>query len=93
MHELLERASEEISRQVATDIMIIEDEPLIAMDIEQMVESLGHRVAGIARTHEEAVALFKADAAKHGACRHPARRRLFRHRCGQRYPARTRPFR
>jgi DNA-directed RNA polymerase specialized sigma24 family protein len=32
---LLTRASEEISRQVATDILIIEDEPLIAMDIEQ----------------------------------------------------------
>ena len=28
------------------------------MDIEQMVESLGHRVVGIARTHAEAVALF-----------------------------------
>jgi CheY-like chemotaxis protein len=38
--------------------MIIEDEPLIAMDIEQMVESLGHRVTGIARTHTEAVALY-----------------------------------
>jgi DNA-directed RNA polymerase specialized sigma24 family protein len=57
--QLLDKASQEISRQVATDIMIIEDEPLIAMDIEQMVESLGHRVTGIARTHAEAVALLK----------------------------------
>lgn len=48
----------EISRQVATDIMIIEDEPLIALDIEQMVEDLGHRVTGIARTHKEAVELY-----------------------------------
>jgi len=55
---LLEDASREISRQVATDILIIEDEPLIAMDIEQLVESLGHRVVGIARTHKEAVALY-----------------------------------
>jgi CheY-like chemotaxis protein len=55
---LLEEASHEISRQVATDILIIEDEPLIAMDIEQMVESLGHKVAAIARTHKEAVALY-----------------------------------
>src|SRR5687768_15498729 len=30
---LLDQASVEISRQVATEIMIIEDEPLIAMDI------------------------------------------------------------
>jgi DNA-directed RNA polymerase specialized sigma24 family protein len=56
---LLAQASAEISRQVATDIMIIEDEPLIAMDIEQMVESLGHRVVGTARTHREATDLFK----------------------------------
>lgn len=56
--ELLSEASIEISRQVATDILIIEDEPLIAMDIEEMVESLGHRVVGTARTHAEATALF-----------------------------------
>jgi DNA-directed RNA polymerase specialized sigma24 family protein len=56
---LLSEASDEISRQVATDIMVIEDEPLIAMDIEQMVESLGHRVVGTARTHKEATALFQ----------------------------------
>jgi DNA-directed RNA polymerase specialized sigma24 family protein len=61
---LLGRASDEISRQVATDILIIEDEPLIAMDIEQMVESLGHRVVGTARTHKEATALFKTTNAK-----------------------------
>ena len=62
--ELLSQASAEISRQVATDILIIEDEPLIAMDIEQMVESLGHRVVGTARTHAEATALFKKSRAK-----------------------------
>ena len=60
LNTLLDRASREISDQVATDILIIEDEPLIAMDIEQMVESLGHRVTGIARTHTEAVKLFQS---------------------------------
>lgn len=55
---LLSEASDEISRQVATDIMIIEDEPLIAMDIESLVQGLGHRVVGTARTHKEATALF-----------------------------------
>src|SRR3569833_2469303 len=54
---MLEQASREISRQVATDILIIEDEPLIAMDIEQLVESHGHKEVGLARTHKEAVAL------------------------------------
>ncbi len=62
--ELLAQASAEISRQVATDILIIEDEPLIAMDIEQMVEGLGHRVVGTARTHTEAIAMFKNSRAK-----------------------------
>ena len=56
--DLLAQASNEISRQVATDVLIIEDEPLIAMDIEEMVESLGHRVVGTARTHAEAVTMF-----------------------------------
>ena len=55
---LIGQASAEISRQVATDVLIIEDEPLIAMDIEEMVQSLGHRVVGTARTHAEAMALF-----------------------------------
>ena len=40
-------------------ILIIEDEPLIALDIEQIVIDLGHRVSGIARTHSEAVDLYK----------------------------------
>jgi len=59
VNELLREASDEISRQVATDIMIIEDEPLIAMDIQAVVEGLGHRVVGTARTHSEATALFE----------------------------------
>ncbi len=61
LNQLLSTASTEISRQVATRIMIIEDEPLIAMDIEQMVESLGHEVVGIARTKDEALALYKQE--------------------------------
>ncbi|HXV30963.1 MAG TPA: response regulator [Sinorhizobium sp.] len=61
---LLASASEEISHQVATDIMIIEDEPLIAMDIEDMVTSLGHRVTGIARTRQEALDLYHRTAPK-----------------------------
>jgi CheY-like chemotaxis protein len=34
---------------------VIEDEPMIAMDLESIVEGLGHRVMGVARTHAEAV--------------------------------------
>jgi CheY-like chemotaxis protein len=56
---LIAEASAEIARQLATDVMIVEDEPLIAMDIEQLVLDLGHRVTGIARTHREAVDLYQ----------------------------------
>ncbi|THK37962.1 response regulator [Ensifer sp. MPMI2T] len=61
---LLAGASQEISRQVATEVMIIEDEPLIAMDIEDMVTSLGHRVTGIARTYREALELYRTTSPK-----------------------------
>ena len=36
-------------------VLIIEDEPMIAMDLESIVEGLGHRVTSVARTHGEAV--------------------------------------
>ena len=58
--DLLDQAGRDITRQVATDVLIIEDEPLIAIDIEAIVEGLGHRVHGVARTHAEAVSLFRA---------------------------------
>ncbi len=41
-------------------MLIIEDEPIIALDIESMVRELGHEVTGVARTHREAVAMVKA---------------------------------
>ena len=53
--ELMERAGHEISDQIRTRVLIIEDEPLIALDIQTLVEQLGHDVTTIARTHTEAV--------------------------------------
>jgi len=52
---LIDTAGREIAAQVATDVLIIEDEPMIAMDLESIVEGLGHRVTATARTHDEAV--------------------------------------
>jgi DNA-directed RNA polymerase specialized sigma24 family protein len=52
---LIDQAGREIAAQVATDVLVIEDEPMIAMDLEGIVEGLGHRVMGVARTHAEAV--------------------------------------
>ena len=48
-------ATQQISEMITSDVLIIEDEPLIAMDIEDLVTSLGHRVLGVARTHREAI--------------------------------------
>ena len=59
VRELIEEANREIADLVATNVMIIEDEPLIALDIEQMVEGAGHSVTGIARTYSEAMDLFE----------------------------------
>lgn len=53
---LIEQAGREIAEQVATDVLIIEDEPIIAMDLVSIAESLGHRIVGRARTHKEAIA-------------------------------------
>jgi CheY-like chemotaxis protein len=57
---LLDAAGREIAEQVATSVLIIEDEPIIALDIESLVRDLGHEVTGVARTHREAVDMVKA---------------------------------
>ncbi len=56
---LVEESGRELAAEIATDVLIIEDETFIAMDIEALIESLGHRVIGVARTHAEAVALAR----------------------------------
>ena len=60
LRHLIEESGRELASQIATDILIIKDEPLIAPDLEGLVESLGHRTIGIARTRLAAVALSKA---------------------------------
>ena len=52
---LIDQAGREIAAQVATDVLVIEDEPMIAMDLESIVEGLGHKVMAVARTHAEAL--------------------------------------
>ncbi|EJW13136.1 DNA-directed RNA polymerase [Rhodovulum sp. PH10] len=59
VRSLVEEAGRELAAEIATDVLIIEDETFIALDLEGLVESLGHRVVGIARTHTEAVQIAK----------------------------------
>ena len=57
--QLIVQAGREVAEQVATEVLIIEDEPIIAFDIEAMVRELGHGVTDIARTHKEAIESIK----------------------------------
>ena len=49
-------AQKTIDSQLASKVMIIEDEPIIALDLENLVTELGHKVVAIAATRDEAVA-------------------------------------
>jgi CheY-like chemotaxis protein/DNA-directed RNA polymerase specialized sigma24 family protein len=55
--DLLDQARADLRAQAATRILIIEDEPVIALDIASTVREDGHSVIGIATTHAEAVDL------------------------------------
>jgi DNA-directed RNA polymerase specialized sigma24 family protein/CheY-like chemotaxis protein len=57
LRTLIEESGRELAADIATDVLIIEDEAFIAFDLEGLVEGLGHRVIGIARTREEALAI------------------------------------
>ncbi|MBR0655354.1 response regulator [Plastoroseomonas arctica] len=44
----------------ATDVLVIEDEPIIAMDVQRLVEACGHRVVGVAASEADAVRIAAA---------------------------------
>ena len=53
-------ARREMENSVAGDVLVIEDEAIIALDIAGIVIDIGHRVTGIARTRSEAIRLAAA---------------------------------
>lgn len=55
--ELVDIALQEMAGALSGKVLVIEDEPIIAMDISSIVESMGHEVTGNARTRAEAVQL------------------------------------
>ncbi|MFZ5709993.1 MAG: response regulator [Pseudomonadota bacterium] len=55
--ELVDIALREMEQSVAGNVMVIEDEAIIAMDLATIVREMGHRVTGVARTRNEAVTL------------------------------------
>ena len=54
VENLVGEAVAEIDRESATNVLIIEDEPLISMQLEDLVRSLGHDICGTAATRTQA---------------------------------------
>jgi DNA-directed RNA polymerase specialized sigma24 family protein len=59
-HHLVEVARQEMYDAVKGRVMIIEDESVIAMDLEGIVETMGHEVTGVATTKDDALALGRS---------------------------------
>lgn len=53
--QMVAQAVREISTQPATKVLIIEDEPIISLDLQSIVREMGHTVSAIATTRDEAV--------------------------------------
>lgn len=59
-HGALEAARSQVKDMASADILIIEDEPIIAMDLDLLVKRCGHRVIGIAGSEAQAVKMALA---------------------------------
>jgi len=57
---LLEDANQDLAAQIRTKVLIIEDEPLIALDLQRLVQDLGHEVVRVARTERQAIDAARA---------------------------------
>lgn len=58
VEELVDQALAEIEDETASKVLIIEDEPLISMQLEALVCDLGHEVVGTAATRTQALEIF-----------------------------------
>jgi CheY-like chemotaxis protein/DNA-directed RNA polymerase specialized sigma24 family protein len=57
----IDAARAELRAGAVARVLIIEDEPIIALDLQQLVENAGHEVIGLAASEDEAVALAEAE--------------------------------
>ena len=60
LSDILKQAEQELASSLATDILIIEDEAMIAFQLKEIIESLGHKMIARATTREEAVKQARA---------------------------------
>ena len=61
LSELINKAQLEVESELRTKVLIIEDEPIIAADLESIVTELGHEVTGNATTRDEAVEMANSN--------------------------------
>ncbi|RYJ04329.1 MAG: response regulator [Acetobacteraceae bacterium] len=57
----LRHARDGLRTGITARVLIIEDEPIIALDIQELVERCGHSVVGIAATEAEAVEIARVE--------------------------------
>lgn len=57
---LIEKSWADVNRQMATSVLVIEDESVIAIDIAGIARELGHSIVGIAGSEREAVSIARA---------------------------------
>jgi len=55
VEHLISVAQREMEESIRGRILVIEDEPIIALDLQTIVTDMGHSVTGVARTHKGAV--------------------------------------
>lgn len=58
VEDLLAMAEHELLQSLATRLLIIEDEPIIAAHLKKVAESIGHTVVGVAVNAEQAVEIY-----------------------------------
>ena len=58
VRELYTLALRDMEDSVSGRVLVIEDEAIIALDLQSIVADMGHRITGVAPTHKAAVELF-----------------------------------
>jgi CheY-like chemotaxis protein/DNA-directed RNA polymerase specialized sigma24 family protein len=59
--ERLEAAERAVERQLATNVLIVEDEPIVALDLGRILRGLGHTVVGVAATRADAQSIAEGE--------------------------------
>ena len=61
VQHLIGRARADMEDSVSGRVMIIEDEAIIALDLQSIVADMGHAIIGVARTRDAAVAIAREE--------------------------------